>query len=251
MRKYTDKIFIVLALILVITGLVIKKNIGDKKEKSLVIKREESLEKVEGDFDKSGERGAIEDMENEEKNKSVEEKSRDLEKGKLQDKDLKAYISGEVNKPGVYIFKRGDRINDLVEKADGFTKNADTNLNLALHLEDEMHIVVLDKRKEAATNQGYDIYLQDKSKRKNSRVYEEKDYKYQEKNSSEKKNKVDINTASLEELMTLPFIGEKKAKEIREKRARGKFESIDEIKSIKGIGDKTFEKLKDLITCNW
>lgn len=60
--------------------------------------------------------------------------------------------------------------------------------------------------------------------------------------------KVNLNTASVSELTTLPGIGEVKAKAIIEYRvANGGFKSIEEIMNVKGIGEKTFLKLKDLI----
>lgn len=68
---------------------------------------------------------------------------------------------------------------------------------------------------------------------------------------NEKSEKININQASLEELKTLPCIGNKKANQIIEYREKHKgFKSIDEIKKIKGIGPKTFEKLKNFIICN-
>lgn len=56
---------------------------------------------------------------------------------------------------------------------------------------------------------------------------------------------VNINTATQEELASLPHIGPTKAKAIVEyRKANGGFKALDELKKIKGIGDKTFEKLK-------
>ena len=63
------------------------------------------------------------------------------------------------------------------------------------------------------------------------------------------KTKVNINTASVSELETLPQIGPKVAQRIVDFRTQnGKFKKIEELMKIKGIGEKTFEKLKDLIT---
>ena len=61
-------------------------------------------------------------------------------------------------------------------------------------------------------------------------------------------DKVNINTATKEELMSLQGIGEVLSDRIIEYRKNAKFNSIDEIQLIKGIGEKTFEKLKDSIT---
>lgn len=67
--------------------------------------------------------------------------------------------------------------------------------------------------------------------------------------SSSKASKVNINTAGMEELMTLPYIGEVKAKAIIEyRRENGNFSSVEELDKVKGIGEKTIEKLKPFIT---
>ena len=71
----------------------------------------------------------------------------------------------------------------------------------------------------------------------------------QEIESDDSSNKISINRASLVELMTLPGIGEKTAQKIIEYRETyGSFWSIEDIKNVKGIGDKKFEKLKDFIS---
>lgn len=59
---------------------------------------------------------------------------------------------------------------------------------------------------------------------------------------------ININTASAEELTALPGIGEKTAQAIIEYRSIAPFYSIEEIKEVKGIGDKKYEKIKDMIT---
>jgi competence protein ComEA len=60
--------------------------------------------------------------------------------------------------------------------------------------------------------------------------------------------KININTASVEQLTTLPGIGRKKAEAIAEHREEsGSFATIEDIKSVKGVGDKIFSKIKDQI----
>ncbi|RDU57325.1 helix-hairpin-helix domain-containing protein [Helicobacter sp. MIT 99-5507] len=61
---------------------------------------------------------------------------------------------------------------------------------------------------------------------------------------------VNINTADKKELMTLDGIGSKKADEIIKYRANNKFNSVEDLKKVNGIGDKLFNKIKDKISVN-
>lgn len=61
--------------------------------------------------------------------------------------------------------------------------------------------------------------------------------------------KINLNRATVAELMTLPYVGEKTAKEIIEYREKHKgFKSVEELKAIKGIGKKKYDSIKDLVT---
>lgn len=141
-------------------------------------------------------------------------------------------IDGCVNKPGVYSFKNDDRIKDIIDLAGGFTKDADTkSVNLAMKLKDEMKIFIPSKN-EISKLQNHNT--------ENSQIVTLKD------NNST--NLVNINTADSNKLQTLPGIGPSKAKKIIEFRDKNQFKKIEEIKNVDGIGEKTFESLKSLIT---
>jgi competence protein ComEA len=60
--------------------------------------------------------------------------------------------------------------------------------------------------------------------------------------------RVDINAASSEELATLPGIGPSKAQAIVEHRAKAPFANTDDLRKVKGIGDKLYESLRERIT---
>ena len=137
-------------------------------------------------------------------------------------------ISGCITNPGVYEMDHETRINDLVEKAGGLCKEADIeSINLSQKLEDEMKIHV------------YKVG-------ENSSKLEETTPR----STKAASNKVNINKADLSELTTLPGIGKTRAEEIISYRNTNKFKSIEDIKNISGIGEKTFEKLKDKISIN-
>lgn len=177
------------------------------------------------------------DFRSDEKKLSLLESSESLEIQSIEEKPenisdeiMKVHISGEINNPGVYTIKDGDRLDDLVKAAGGFTGLAnDKNINLAMKLEDQMKIYIPSI---------YDIETIDN----------EASTLISETKSSDNEGKININTASKEELMTLPNIGEKRAQAIIDFRENELFTDIEEIKKVTGIGEKFYEAMKDLIT---
>ena len=145
----------------------------------------------------------------------------DKEKGKII-----VHITGEVKYAGVVVLKEGDRIVDAIEAAGGETDNADLNkLNLAYIVSDGDKIYVPNKNEEIGNI---------------TTVNEEI--------NSEEQSTININTASLKELMELPGIGEVTANKIIEYRTQnGKFSTIEELKNVPGIGSSKFENLKEKI----
>ena len=154
--------------------------------------------------------------------------SRDPVNGKSPEKDegrVAIHICGEVKNPGVYLFSETPRVVDVIKKAGGFTKKANTgSINQAEKVED-----------------GTQLVIEDKSSKKKKR----------EKASGGEKtkdNRINLNTAAKEELMTLPGIGEAKAEQILTFREEnGRFSQIEEIKKISGIKDGVFNRIKDMI----
>lgn len=188
---------------------------------------------------------------------------------KSDDEQLIVDIKGEVKRPGVYFLDKGKRVIDVVNKAGGFTKQADSSVNnLSKKITDEMVIVIYSKsqvEEYAVTKEKEQNVIEKCNTEKivnNSCVESNKSIgkaTNESKNNSTTKSKtvdespneskkVSINTASKEELMTLTGIGESKAIAIIEYRSNKKFETIEEIKEVSGIGDALFEKIKDYIT---
>ena len=138
-------------------------------------------------------------------------------------------VKGEVHHPGVYQMKAENRVKDLIEAAGGFTPLADDQkLNLAQLLEDQMVIVVPKKGEEV-----------------NSELAQAST---SQKKEVGKEGKVNINTATVEELKTLKGIGEKKAEAIIEYRKKnGSFKNKEELMKVRGIGKKLYESFQERV----
>ena len=138
-------------------------------------------------------------------------------------------VKGEVHHPGVYQMKAENRVKDLIEASGGFTSLADDQkLNLAQLLEDQMVIVVPKKGEEV-----------------NSELAQTPT---PHKKEVEKEGKVNINTATVEELKTLKGIGEKKAEAIIEYRKQnGSFKNKEELMKVRGIGKKLYESFQERV----
>lgn len=163
---------------------------------------------------------------------SINEKSENNTQNREDNSTTMCQIDGCVNKPGVYSLKKDDRIKDIVELAGGFTQDADTkSVNLAMKLKDEMKVYIPSKT--------------ETSKAQNNNIESSDIVTIKDNNSN---SLVNINTADSNKLQTLPGIGPSKAKKIIEFREKNQFKKIEEIKNVDGIGDKTFESLKSLIT---
>jgi competence protein ComEA len=129
---------------------------------------------------------------------------------------ITVYITGAVASPGVYTLPDGSRIEDLVEAAGGFAPGArQDKVNLAALLWDGVQIDIPGENTEENYFGG----------------------------------RININTASVEELETLPGIGPTAAQEIVEYRLQhGPFRTIQDIQNVPGIGPATFAKIENYIT---
>ena len=176
----------------------------------------------------------------EEENKTKEETENNIENNTNQNQII-VHITGAVNKEGVYALDENSRVSDAVNSAGGLKEDADTSkINLAYQLEDGMKInipSINDKNENTAITSEIGI-------ENNSKVDETK-------NKEASNQKVNINTATKEELDTLPGIGESTAQKIiNYRRENGKFSSIEEIKEVNGIGESKYENIKELICIN-
>lgn len=146
------------------------------------------------------------------------------------------YVSGCVKKPGVYQLLAGSRIYQAVEAAGGMTKKADTQgCNLAEALQDGQQIHIPSK---TDTGEQTKDKIKDKSNNTDSSIIEE--------NEKTKSTKININTASKEELMTLTGIGEVKAQAIiHYRQSQGAFSQIRDLMKVEGIKEGSYSKIQD------
>lgn len=141
-------------------------------------------------------------------------------------------VKGAVNTPGVYELTTEERVIDAIKKAGGYTEEAESKLvNHAQRLQDEMVIYIPKKGEEIST------FEVDPTQVVNMPS-----------DNSNSSGKVNINVADETALTTLPGIGPSKAQAIIAYREDvGSFKSIEDLKNVSGIGDKTYDKLKDFI----
>lgn len=134
-------------------------------------------------------------------------------------------VKGAVQTEGVYQLPAGSRVDDAIKAAGGLTEVADKkSINLAQKLTDASVVYV--------ASQGENISVVTASSENNSSA----------------SNKVNINQASVSELQTISGIGAKRAQDIIDYReSNGGFKTIEDLKKVAGIGEKTFDKLKELI----
>lgn len=162
------------------------------------------------------------------------------------------HVSGAVNIEGIVELEAGSRIANAIEKAGGIKENADmTNINLAYLLEDGMKIHIPTKEETEANKNNENTLTESYVTSSSSGVSSKEDTNSTQSSSKSTASsvKVNINTASQEELDTLPGIGPSIALKIIDYREQnGKFNSIEEIKEVSGIGDAKYEKIKDSIT---
>ncbi|MBL7184266.1 MAG: helix-hairpin-helix domain-containing protein [Anaerolineae bacterium] len=139
---------------------------------------------------------------------------------------VQVYVSGAVTHPDVYELPTESIVKDAIEAAGGATSEADLDrINLALPVADGQHIYVPQRGEESPP-------ISPPTEPSGT-------------TSGKAGSKININTASQSEIEALPGIGPSKAQGIIENRP---YDSIEEIQKVPGIGEITFQKLKDLIT---
>ncbi len=155
------------------------------------------------------------------------------EQEKAETKELVVYVCGAVKSPGVYTLSAGSRLYAAVQTAGGFSKDADSAYhNLAREVEDGERIYILSFSETNALTAEQQVAGEEGSA-----------------GAVQANGLINLNTATAEQLMTLPGIGEARAADILAYRAKiGQFTDIEELMNVSGIGEARFEKMKDKIT---
>ena len=168
-----------------------------------------------------------------------EESEKVLSKAKADEEEsdqVTVDIKGAVKNPGVYELRAGARVHEAIQKAGGLTADAEAkSINQAQKLTDEAVIYVAKIGEEGADVTQTGQHQAGASDSAGA--------------SGGKSEKVNLNTATEAELQTISGIGQKRASDIIAYReSNGRFKSVDDLKKVSGIGDKTLEKLKEYVT---
>lgn len=147
-----------------------------------------------------------------------------------KDGKIAVYINGAVKNPGVYYLNENARMYELLDMCGGTLEGADINsINLAKKLNDSDMITIKEEKNKLCNlrNSEYDDLF--------------------ENDNTENNGKVNINEASKSELMSVNGIGEQTANKIIEYRSTTKFNEIEDIMNVNGIGNSKFENIKNYI----
>jgi competence protein ComEA len=144
---------------------------------------------------------------------------------------IRVHVAGAVAVPDVYRLPGGSIVKDAVQAAGGLTADADqARVNLALELQDQQQVYVARVGEENVPASVTDGVVGGTT-------------------GALQNTRIDINSATIEELATLPGVGSSLAQRIVEYRdSNGRFVTIEGILDVPGIGDATFDKIKDSIT---
>jgi len=183
----------------------------------------------------------------------------DKDDGASQADEIKVYVIGCVNNPGIVTLRKGQLIYDAIEAAGGVTENADIeNINMVYKLEENVMLNILPKDRPETKEEAGEEVKKGTDEKAGSGVQIIKDEGDsvisignggdKEKGNGNSHGKININTASVDELDTLPGIGKAIAESIKKYREEnGRFGKIEDIMNVPGIKQGKFEQIKDFI----
>ena len=155
---------------------------------------------------------------------------------------ISVYICGEVKEPGIYEVPKGALLNDIIEDAGGLTDKASVNnINFVYKIEYNISVYIPAEDEVSEGFTGGDIIRQDG-------VYVwGASSGGQDSSGKGETLMVNINTATVDELKSLPGIGEVTARAIADYRKNEPFKTKEDIKNVTGIGESKFNRIKDYI----
>ena len=236
-----------LGMLAVLLAAIVLSGCGEKKE--TVFEMQENVSDAspgtssgEGSHSDETEAESISEGSNEQEPETDAEAVSEAAAAEEEKRTFFVYVTGAVERPGVYELQEGSRIFDAAAAAGGLTPDADTVLvNQAAEITDGMQIYFPTKAEAADCRKDPDRFVTDTA-----------DARFVSGGSGEEPaeaEKININTADEDTLMTLNGIGKAKAEAIIAYREEhGGFRSIEEIREVNGIKDSVFERIRESIT---
>lgn len=223
-KKIKYYITITIIIITIISVIYLQKKLNTQQYQNIILKNEESLKL---------------------KNEKTEET-------KKYENLCTIDIKGAIQNPGVYLTGCDSNVNDVINLAGGLLDSSDTSvINLAKKITDEMVIIIYTKEEVKNSNIVDTVVKTIEKECICPNIQNDGCINNEITNNIEQNNEklVNINTDTLENLLTLPGIGESKAKAIiKYREENGQFNTIEEILNVDGIGTKLYEDIKTYIT---
>ena len=248
-----NKFFIIVCIIVILVAsyIIIEEMMVDNNNEIEIIEEADDIFKKdeEENFEEKNilKDEVIDDVE--EKIEEGTENVEDFENEVIKDNEkIYVYITGEVNNPGIVVLPIGSRIVDAIDCAGGITQKADImKVNLVYMLQDGMKVNIPSSI-ELRDNSNFEYITMSSGDEKNDSNIKNATTVDTKSESAFKVSNVNINTATQTELETLPGIGPSLAlKIINYRKENGKFKSIEELKSVNGIGENKYEEIKKYI----
>lgn len=248
-----NKFFIIVCIIVILVAsyIIIEEMMVDNNNEIEIIEEADDIFKKdeEENFEEKNilKDEVIDDVE--EKIEEGTENVEDFENEIINDNEkIYIYITGEVNNPGIVVLPIGSRIVDAIDCAGGITQKADImKVNLVYMLQDGMKVNIPSSI-ELKNNPNFEYITMSSGDEKNDSNIKNATTVDKKSESAFKVSNVNINTATQTELETLPGIGPSLAlKIINYRKENGKFKSIEELKSVNGIGENKYEEIKKYI----
>ena len=249
-----NKFFIIVCIIVILIAsyVIIEEMMVDNNNEIEIIEEADDIFKKDGEenFEEKNilKDEVIDDVE--EKIEEGTENVEDFENEVINDNEkIYVYITGEVNNPGIVVLPIGSRIVDAIDCAGGITQKADImKVNLVYMLQDGMKVNIPSSI-ELKNNPNFEYITMSSGDEKNDSNIKNATTVDTKSESAFKVSNVNINTATQTELETLPGIGPSLAlKIINYRKENGKFNNIEDVQNVSGIGESKFNKIKEYIT---